>query len=205
MVKKFNLGRTTMPLVLVLAPNGAIMGGFPSGKATEQALVNAVGTRASEQTVKAIQAKNMVVLCALSKNGSDNDAAMQGVEEFMKDSVYSGKVAVVSVDPTDPDEAKFLSQIKLDASSGAATTALLAPPGTVVCTFTGATNKDQFVQAINSCSKGGCAPGQSCGGKPCGPAKGTTALPQKTLTSTTQQTPAPATISVKKQETTKGK
>jgi hypothetical protein len=202
-VKKFNLGRATMPLVLVLAPNGAIMGGFPGVKVTEQVLIDAVGTRASEQTVKAIQGKNMVVLCAQNKNTSDNEAAMQGVEEFLKDPQYAGKVAVVSIDPADPAEAKFLSQIQMNAGPDVATTALLAPPGSVVASFKGATNKDQFVTAINSVTKGGCGAGQSCGGKPCGPAKGASPVPQN-LTSTTVKaspTPVPTTISVQKQTT----
>jgi hypothetical protein len=201
LVKKFNVGRTTMPLALVLAPNGAIMGGFPGARVNEQVLVDAVGTRASEQTVKAIQEKNMVVLCAQSRGTSDNEAAMQGVEEFLKDPQYAGKVAVVSVDPTDPAEAKFLSQIKLNTGTNVATTALIAPPGTVVASFEGATKKDQFVAAVKAASapkSGGCCPPGS--GKTCGPATGAAPAPQKKMASTTvKASPTPTTISAQKQ------
>jgi hypothetical protein len=209
LVKKFSVGRASMPLVLVLAPNGAIMGGFPGTKVNEQILVGAVGTRASEQTVKAIQEKNMVVLCAQNRSTTDNEAAMQGVEEFLKDPQYAGKVAVVSIDPADPAEAKFLSQINMNAGPNVATTALLAPPGSVVASFEGATKKDQFVAAIKSVPKGGCGP-SGCGGKPCGPTPGASPVPQKNLTSSASTakvspSPTPPTISVKKKETTKGK
>jgi hypothetical protein len=226
-VKKFSVGRAAMPLVLVLAPNGAIMGGFPAVKASEQALTDAVGTRASEQTVKAIQAKNMVVLCAQNRNTTENEAAMQGVEEFLNDPQYAGKVAVVSVDPADPAEAKFLSQIQMKTGSGVATTALLAPPGSVVASFEGATQKDQLVAAVKAATapkSGGCCGG----GKTCGPKAPGCAVPQQSPPSSTtamkaspapaqpqisvqkqdskaSPSPAPTTASAQKQDTKKGK
>jgi hypothetical protein len=180
-VQKFGTSRAPMPLVLVLAPNGAIMGGFPTMQLTDETkLVGAVGSKASEQTVKALQQKNMVVLCAQNRRTADNAGAMRGVEDFLKDPKYGQLTAVVKVDPSDPAEAKFMSQLGIDPASSAATTVLLAPPGSVIGTFQGATPKDKLVAAVQAAAaprSGGCCPSGS--GKSCGPTGGAAAAPQR--------------------------
>jgi hypothetical protein len=206
-VSKFRTARAPMPTVLVLAPNGANMGGFTSGRINEQNLVDAIGTRASEQALKALQAKNMVVLCSQNKQTSENSLAMSGVEELLQDPKYSKNTAVVYVDPADPAEAKFFSQMKLEAICDTATTALLAPPGSVVCTFTGATEKDQFVKAIKAAASGRCGP-RGCGGKPCGPVKQVAPKQKVSSPATKNLKMTKATLSVKsveKKKTAKGK
>ena len=53
-VKKYDLERAPMPLVLAIAPNGAIMGGFPT-KFEEQELLNAFSSPGTEKCMKALQ------------------------------------------------------------------------------------------------------------------------------------------------------
>ena len=170
-VNKFGVNRAPMPLVLVVAPNGAIMGGFPANQLTDDTkLVDAVGSKATEQTLKALQNKNMVALCVQSRKTSDNSEAMRGVEDFLKDAKYGTTTAVVKADPTDPVDAKFLSKLGVDLQSAKATTVLLAPPGTVVATFQGAAPKEKYVAAVQAAAapkSGGCCPSGS--GKSCGP------------------------------------
>jgi hypothetical protein len=168
-VNKFGTSRAPMPLVLVLAPNGAIMGGFPLTQLPDETrLVECVGCKASEQTLKALQQKNMVVLCAQSKTTAENGRAMRGVEEFLRDPKYGKTTAVVIVDPTEPATAKFITQLGLDPKSPMAATAILAPPGSVISTFQGETHADKIISAIKAAAAPkGCGPG-GCGGKPCG-------------------------------------
>ncbi len=172
-VAKFGANRAPMPLILILAPNGAVMGGFPTMQLTDDArLVDAVGCKASEQTMKALQQKNMVLLCCQGKSTKENDGAMRGVEEFVKDAKYSPTTAVVTIDPSDPAAAKFLTQVGMDPKASVATTALLAPPGSVAGTFQGALTKDKLVAAVQAAAtpKGGCCPGGSSKG--CAPTPG---------------------------------
>ena len=179
-VNKFGTGRAPMPLVLVLAPNGAIMGGFPAKLLNDETkLVDAVGSKASEQTMKALQKKNMVALCVQSKRTADNAGAMSSVEEFLRDPKYAATTAVVPVDPSDPEDAKFLYKLGVDTKSPIATTVLLAPPGAVIGTFEGAVQKEKMVTAVQAAAapkSGGCCPPGS--GKTCGPTGGAVA-PQK--------------------------
>lgn len=195
-VSKFNVSRSPMPLVLMLAPNGAIMTGAPAARLDENKLVEAVGTKGSEQVIKALQEKNMVALCVQNGKTTDNRSAMRGVEEFVKDPKYAPTTAVVTIDPSDPEEAKFLSKLKLDPNSEIATTALLAPPGAVIGTFQGATTMEKLVASVQEAAKpkSGCGPA-GCGGKPCGPTGSATA-PQKAPVKTQTMTMAPKAKSI---------
>ena len=59
-VAKFDLSRAPMPLVLAMAPNGAITGGFPT-KFEEQQLVDAFATPATEKVMKNLQDGKLVL------------------------------------------------------------------------------------------------------------------------------------------------
>jgi hypothetical protein len=204
LVNKYGVSRSPMPFVLVLAPNGAIMKGLPAAELDENRIVDAVGTKGSEQVLKALQQKNMVVLCVQGRKTSDNSAAMRGVEEFTKDSKYGPSTTVVTIDPSDPAEAKFLSTLNLNASTPVAVTALLAPSGSVISTFQGETRKDKLTaaaQAATAPKAGGCCGGgRTCGSAASGPACGAGATIQKTSTPTQpatapQQAPANQAVS----------
>jgi hypothetical protein len=179
-VNKFGANRAPMPLVLVIAPNGAIMAGLPPSQLTDDSkLVDAIGTPGSEKVIKSLQQKNMVVLCAQSSRTAANADAMRGVESFVKDPKYGSNTAVVKIDPSDPTEAKFLSILNINVNSPVATTTLIAPPGSIIGTFEGATTMDKLVASVQAAAapKSGCGPA-GCGGKPCGPTGGTVSAPQ---------------------------
>ena len=70
-VEKFQLRRAPMPLVLAVAPSGAIMGGFPT-QFSEQDLVNAFGTPCTEQVMKTVQDSKLVLLCVQNDKTKSN-------------------------------------------------------------------------------------------------------------------------------------
>ncbi len=169
-VKKFNASRAPMPLVLAVAPNGAITGGFPR-EFDENQLKDAIVSKGAEQTLKALQDRKMVLLCAQNGATRNNVAAMRGVQDFKKDAQYARSTEIVTVDPSDPAEARFLSQLRVDPNIDEATTVFLTPPGQTVATYKGALQKNQLVaslQAVKSGrSGGGCGP--VCPPGACGP------------------------------------
>lgn len=195
-IAKFGTSRAPMPLLLLVAPNGAIMTGAPVAQLSESKLVDAVGTKGSEQVIKALQQKNVVVLCAQGKKTADNSAAMRGVKDFVKDPKYGANTAVVTIDPSDPAEAKFLSKLNIDAGSPTATTTLLAPPGSIIGTFQGATTMDKLVASVQAAAapkSGGCCPPGS--GKSCGPTGGAAAPQRPSMTAQPQSTQSRVQIS----------
>lgn len=156
-----------MPLVIVMAPNGAVMGGF-TAPFTENQILDAIGTPAMEKTLHALQSQKLVFLCFQNVGTQGNEAANYGVHEMKADPKFHPFTEVITVDPKDPREAKFLRQLEIDPQAAAAQTVMMAPPGSVVGKFMGGTTKTMLLSKIQA--SGACGPGGVCGPAGCGPA-----------------------------------
>ena len=165
-VKEYGLERAPMPLVLAIAPNGAITGGFPT-TFSEQDLLSAFATPATEQCMKSLQDGKLVFLCVQNEQTKMNDEAMQGVKSFAADERFRDAAEIIKVDPTNEAEKSFLSDLQLDAVVKTATTVFLAPPGAPIAIYEGPTTKDQLLAELEKA--GSCGPGGACGPGGCGP------------------------------------
>jgi hypothetical protein len=164
-VDKFDLTRAPMPLVLAIAPNGAITGGFPT-KFEEKQLLDAFATPGSERMVKSLQDGKMVFVCVQNDKTKSNDAAMQGIRDFKADARFVGTTEIVTLDPRNKKEASFLVDLKVSPDIAEATTVFVVPPGKAIGKFEGATNKDALVELISKASSGCCCgPGGCCSKK----------------------------------------
>lgn len=167
-VDKFDLERAPMPLVLVLAPNGAVTGGFPS-KFEQEQLLDAFASPATENCMKSLQDGKLVLLCIQNATTKSNDAAMKGINDFKADERFGHATTVITLDPTDQKEAAFLADLQVAPQTTEATTVFLAPPGRAIAKYEGATEKQALVDALSKANTG-CGPG-GCGPGGCGPAK----------------------------------
>ena len=161
-VAKFDLGRAPMPLVLAMAPNGAITGGFPN-KFEEQQLLDAFATPVTEKVMKQLQDNKLVFVCVQNGKTKSNDAAMQGVRDFKADARFASATEIVMLDPIDSAEASFLADMKIDPKTEEAMTVFLAPPGSAIAEYKGATDKTELVDTLqkagSGCAGGSCGPG----------------------------------------------
>jgi hypothetical protein len=164
---KYDLSRAPMPLVLAFAPNGAIAGAFPQ-QFTKDDLRSGFISPQTANCMKLLQEGKLVVLCVQNANTNTNDASLQGVNEFRSDARYQSAVEVVRLDPGDQSEAAFLRDLQVSPNTAVAVTVLLAPPGSPIAKFEGATTKDAFVQALSK-KASECCPGGQCGPDGCGP------------------------------------
>ena len=167
---RFNLKRTPMPFVLVLAPNGAITGSFFTFD--EGQLKNALSSPGSASTLKALQDRKLVFISLQNQKTQNNEAALRGVHAFKADPRFSSAAEIVMIDPANRQEQPFLKQIGFKGDAAQAVTILISPPAEVVGTYQGATTKEQFISAIQKASSGccpdGCCPGGCCPGGKCG-------------------------------------
>lgn len=160
LVRKFGLNRAPMPLVLVLAPNGAVTRSFP-GSFTDDQLQTAFVSVGVQKCLKALQDRKMAFVCIQNGTTQHNGEAMRGVTEFAADPRYAGSTQIVLIDPGDPGEVDFLRQLRVDPRTREAITVLLAPPGRLVGTFRGEVKKDALVAALQPAA-GGCSPASGC-------------------------------------------
>ncbi len=161
-VDKFDLDRAPMPLILALAPNGAITGGFPT-EVEKEKLLDAFASPCTEKCMKHLQDNRLVFLCVQNGRTRSNDEAMKGVRAFNADARFAAATEIVMLDPSDTAEASFLKDLQIDPKTETAVTVFLAPPGAPVAMYEGATNKDTIVatleKASSVCGPGGCGPG----------------------------------------------
>jgi hypothetical protein len=170
MVAKFGIDRSPVPLVLALAPNAAITKGFPL-KFDEKQLFQAFVSPGTASCLKALQARKLVLLCVQTRSPQIRQVSLQqGVADFTADARYAGATEIIAIDPADPAEASFLQDLQVDPRAASQTTVLLAPPGSVVGTFTGNVTKDQLVAKLQTAQSDPCAGGK-CGPGGCGPKK----------------------------------
>ncbi|HUV35613.1 MAG TPA: hypothetical protein VMX58_01595 [Patescibacteria group bacterium] len=166
-VDKFGLGRAPMPIAMVVAPNGAITGAFPS-KLEEKQLAEAIVSPCTERCLKALQERKLVFLCVQNDKTKQNDAAMRGVMNFKADARFAQATEIITVDPAVEAEGEFLEKLKINPGIDEALTVFLAPPGRVIGTYNGATDKAQLekmlLAVMSSCGSG-------CGPSGCGPKK----------------------------------
>ena len=166
-VDKFGVSRAPMPLVLALAPNGAVTKGLPI-KFDESQLRQAFVSSCTAKCLKAIQDRKLVLLCVQSRRTRFNDLAWKGVRDFKADARFASATEIVALDPDDRTEATFLKDLQVDPRTPQAVTVLLAPPGQPIAKFVGAVGKDQIVGKVASAQSGPCADGK-CGPGGCGP------------------------------------
>jgi hypothetical protein len=159
MVDRFGLSRSPMPLVLAVAPNGAITGGFPV-KLTEQDVAAAILSRGMAACLKATQDKKVVLLCVQPAGGSG--ALPAGVSELKADAQYGPVTEVVTVRADDPAEASLLTVFGVTTKPGVVTTVLLGASGRRLAAFEGPFTRQQVIDKLKS-AQGGCCPGGKCG------------------------------------------
>lgn len=164
-VDKLKVARAPMPLVLVLAPNGARVGAFVREFDADR-LAGAFASPCMAKCLKALQERRLVFLCVQNDKTEQNGAAMRGVRDFQSDKRFSQATEIVTLDPGDRAEKSFLSKLRVDPKTAQAVTVFLAPPGSVLAKYEGATNKNAMVATLMS-AMSSCGSGSGCGPSGC--------------------------------------
>ena len=158
-VDKYGVSRAPMPLVLAVAPNGAITKAFTKTFG-EKELRTAFVSPCTQRCLKALQNGKLVFVCVVDQaNPKDKVATFKGVEDFKADKKYDAVTEVILVNQRDAKEAAFLKE--LDVAGFAPMTVFLAPPGATIGTFHRGTAKEVFVAKL-AAAQSGCGAGCSC-------------------------------------------
>jgi hypothetical protein len=162
-VDKFGVSRAPMPLVVALAPNGAITKGFPI-KFDENQLREGFVSPCTAKCLRCLQDRKLVLLCIQNEKTEFTQVAMTAARSFKADAKYAKATEIVTLNPEDQGEAAFLKDLKVDPYTSQAVTVVLAPPGNPVATFVGAVTKNEIVAKVQAgpCAGGKCGPGGCC-------------------------------------------
>jgi hypothetical protein len=169
-VDKYNVSRAPMPLVLAVAPCGAITKAF-TGALSEKELRAAFVSPCTELCLKALQSRKLVLVCVVDQaNVQDPVTIPKGVEEFKNDAKYGSATEIILVNGRDQGEESFLRDFQVDSRAKKPVVVFLAPPGSLIGKFEATTTKQQLVAKLVSAQSNPCAGGK-CGPGGCGPKK----------------------------------
>jgi hypothetical protein len=169
LVKKYGVSRAPMPLILAVAPNGAVTTAIMH-PIDDKKLAEAIVSSASADCLKGMQDGKIVFVCVNRQRTKAEQSAFEGVYQFAADDNYSKATQIVRVDPSDPQEGAFMKQLKIDPQTTSPVTVMVAPSGGMLGKYEGATTKAEFVKTLTA-SKSSCCPGGKCGPGGCCPKK----------------------------------
>ena len=170
LVARYDLSRTPLPLVMAIAPCGAITKAF-TGQFTEAQLETAYVSPCTQLCLKALQDKKLVLLCVTDQTGANVATDVpQGARDFKADKQYGAATEIVLMSASDEGETKFLQELQVNAKMPKPCTVLLAPPGSVIGQFDSRATKQQIVAKLVAAQNNPCAGGK-CGPNGCGPKK----------------------------------
>ena len=157
-IAKYDADRAPMPLTLVIAPNGAVTAGYPNEiKKTD--LSDDFVSKGMADVLKVLQSGKLAAICVQNSKTKHNQESLDAAKGLRSDKRLADLVVIVTVDPSDKDESKFMQLCKADANSAEAQLVVIVPPGRIVGKFNGAASKDTVLASvIKSCSSGGCGP-----------------------------------------------
>jgi len=169
-VDKYGVTRAPMPLVLAVAPCGAITKAFTK-TFDENQLRTAFVSSCTQLCLKALQDRKLVLACVVDQaNPQDQVAIPKCVEEFKADAKYGSATEIVLVNARDQSEAAFLKDFQVSPQTQKPVVVFLAPPGAMIGKFDENTTKQELVAKLVSAQSDPCAGGK-CGPGGCGPKK----------------------------------
>jgi hypothetical protein len=152
-VDRYGLRWTSMPLLLVIAPNGVVTAGFRT-RVEEEQLLDAFVSPATAKLLKALDDRKLVFLCVQHAKSEQRKAAMRGVRKFKQHERFADGTEIVMVNPADKAEAELLADLEVDPQTRQAVTVFFGPGGRRIGEFHGKTDFDELVWTLHTSMSG---------------------------------------------------
>ncbi len=156
-VEQYHVERGPMPMVLCVAPNGAVTGGM-ARQITDEAIEHLLVTPAMAEVTKALQDKKIVVI-HVQQNARQPLPA--GAAEFLADPAFNARSNTVILLLGDKAESRFISEMEIKAGDVPdSMVVVLAPPGVLVGKFPAKATGAQIAAALHAAGK--CCDDPNC-------------------------------------------
>lgn len=156
-VDAYKVGRAPMPLVVAIAPNGAVTGIFQR-KLEDRFLDEALVTPGMAHCMKTMQEGKLVLLCVDSSRAAPVPAA---VGDFKVDPAFKDRLVVISLVADEANETRFLKNLEIDPDRfEGSTMVLMAPPGTIIGKYAATASKEKLAADLHAAGK--CCDDPNC-------------------------------------------
>jgi len=164
LVKQYGLAGAPLPVILVIAQNGSVTGGYVLNQASPEKLVALIPSPKKAEVLQALSANKSVFIVATSKTMKQKSEIIGTCAQACVEMQQNAKV--IEIDLDDPKEAKFLAELKIDRSLKSPQTFVINSKGQLTGKFDGSVNSAVLVASAKKVSAGcgsGCGPKQGCG------------------------------------------
>ena len=166
LVTKYGLSGAALPMILVMAPNGAVGGGLQLKESTPEKLIGFIPTKKQSIALLAFsEGKPAFIL--LSKKPM-KDKALALAECYKSAAGLVGKAVVVDIDLDDKSEAEFLSLLKPEMTASSTHVLVFNGKGQFSDEFTAPVQAAKLITSSRKVAKSSCCPGgtgSGCGKK----------------------------------------
>lgn len=146
-----------LPILLVVAPNGAITGGSPKNVTADQLKQYTSISELMLKTIKPLQEQKIALVSLQNASTKFNTESWAGVNDLATDTNYKNLVTAIKADPSAAGSQEFVKQCGLMPSLTEATVVVLLPPGKIAKVLNGKITKDDILKSLQSCKTGsGC-------------------------------------------------
>jgi|SaaInlV_200m_DNA_2_1039689.scaffolds.fasta_scaffold07753_3 hypothetical protein len=159
LLTKYRLSGAQLPLILVIASNGVVTGGFISNQATSEKIVALVPSPKKAEVLLALNNEKSVFVVVSNKSMSKNKEVISNCEqacEQMRD-----KAEVVNIDLDDINEQKFLEELKVNQKASQPQTYILNTKGQITGSLSGAVDVKTLVATATKKNSSCCPSGGS--------------------------------------------
>jgi hypothetical protein len=154
LIDKYAIATAPNPITLVMAPNGAIVDGFPEQVTTDD-LKNAFVSPKMAEIIKATQDKYVIYLYIANPGMPYYEENLATVQTVIKKDLI-GSIKIITVDPADKGEATLIEQCKVSIPV-METNLLIVSSGYIVGKITGKIDRQTLAQTtVSGCSGSGC-------------------------------------------------
>jgi hypothetical protein len=163
-VRKLRTQTAPIPLTLLIHPGGTAVAGFTEVVSVDQ-LTQVFPSPKKDEVLNCIGQGKGVILCFSKKDMASREEVKTCCSQA--ETRLAGKAEYIDIDLSDPKEAGFIAELRIDASSPQPLTFVINPQGQVTGKYREEVQVADLVQAATKVVKSGCCPPSS--GKTCAP------------------------------------
>ncbi|MCL6591831.1 MAG: hypothetical protein K6U80_18010 [Firmicutes bacterium] len=152
-VARYKVDQAQCPVLVALAPNGAVTGVF-SQMVDEQQLRNCLVSDLIMNILKSTQEGKIVLALFQNKKTKFNQESTSAAISLSNEPGLKGSVAIIKADPDVPKNKEYLAQYLADPSLSEAAIILIMPSGNIGGIYRGKTTKNIILNDVTSALNG---------------------------------------------------
>lgn len=148
-VEEYGVSRFPMPLVLAVAPNGAVTAAV-QGEITAEQVRDAIVSPATADCFKSLQEGKTVVMVVHPRADAQ---PMTGTQQFLSSPHFSKRTTFVRLVSANPEEGQFMQKLGVSPQEANGCVVLMAPPGVVVGKFPMQVSGQELANKLHAAGK----------------------------------------------------